>query len=158
MEGDAMKVLFIGGTGIISAAVSQRAVEKGVQLTLVNRGNRGDFLPRGATHIAADARDRAALRTALSGLSFDTVVDWLAFTREQVEDDIALFGGRCGQYIFISSASVYQKPPTRFPITESTPLANPYWHPGQCTIDEASNRLTDRIIDACQAGLKLGGA
>jgi nucleoside-diphosphate-sugar epimerase len=122
-----MKVLFIGGTGIISAAVSQRAVEKGMELTLLNRGQRPEFLPAGAIHIAADCRDRAAVRAALAGRSFDAVVDWLAFTQDQVEDDIALFSGRTAQYIFISSASAYQKPPTRSPITESTPLANPFW-------------------------------
>jgi nucleoside-diphosphate-sugar epimerase len=122
-----MKVLFIGGTGIISAAVSQRVVDKGMELTLLNRGQRGDLLPPGASHVVADVRDRAAVRKALAGRSFDAVVDWLAFTQEHVEEDIALFGGKTSQYIFISSASAYQKPPTRSPITESTPLANPYW-------------------------------
>jgi len=122
-----MKALFIGGTGLISTAVSSLAVEKGIELHLLNRGKRGDFIPAGAKLIVADAHDPASLKAALAGMSFDVVVDWIAYTADQIEADIALFKGRTGQFIFISSASAYQKPPTNYLITESTPLANPYW-------------------------------
>jgi nucleoside-diphosphate-sugar epimerase len=122
-----MKVLFIGGTGVISSGVSPLVVERGMELYLLNRGQRGEFFPKGAHQIVADARDGEAVRDALKGMSFDVVVDWLVFTPDQLEQDIALFAGRTAQYIFISSASAYQKPPTRSPITESTPVANPFW-------------------------------
>jgi len=122
-----MKVLFIGGTGVISSGVSPLALERGMELYLLNRGTKGELFPKGAKQIVADARDAAAVRSALKGMTFDAVVDWLVFTPDQIEQDIDLFAGRTGQYIFISSASAYQKPPTHFPITESTPVANPYW-------------------------------
>jgi len=122
-----MKALFIGGTGLISSAVSRLAVERGIDLTLLNRGQRGEFFPRGAKQIVADSRDRTAVRDALQGKSFDVVADWIAYKSEQAAADVELFSGRTGQYFFISSASAYQKPPTHWLITESTPLANPYW-------------------------------
>jgi nucleoside-diphosphate-sugar epimerase len=122
-----MKALFIGGTGLISSAVSRLAVERGVELTLLNRGQRGEFFPKGAKQLIADHRDPRAVQDALRGLSFDVVADWIAYTPEQAAADISLFSGRTGQYFFISSASAYQKPSTHHLITESTPLANPYW-------------------------------
>jgi len=118
-----MKVLFIGGTGIISAAVSKLAVEKGIELYLFNRGQHKEFVPKGAKVIKGDVKDKSALK----GKTFDVVVDWLAYVPKNVEADIKLFKGNVGQYIFISSASGYQKPPTDWLITESTPMANPYW-------------------------------
>jgi nucleoside-diphosphate-sugar epimerase len=122
-----MRVLFIGGTGVISSGVSPLVVQKGMELYLLNRGQNKELEPPGAKHVVADIRDPASVRRALNGLSFDAVVDWLVFTPAQLEADISLFSGRTSQYIFISSASAYQKPPTHFPITESTPVANPYW-------------------------------
>jgi nucleoside-diphosphate-sugar epimerase len=122
-----MKVLFIGGTGLISSAVSPLVVEKGMDLYLLNRGLRGEFVPKGAHELVADLKDPKAVNDALKGHTFDVVVDWIAFTPDQVQSDIALFSGRTSQYIFISSASAYQKPPTHYLITESTPLANPFW-------------------------------
>jgi nucleoside-diphosphate-sugar epimerase len=122
-----MKVLFIGGTGLISQAVSKLAVGKGIELYLLNRGQRTDFVPEGAHVITADIRDTAAAAEALKNIEFDVVVDWIAFTPDHVKTDIELFKGKTSQYIFISSASAYQKPPTHYLITESTPLANPYW-------------------------------
>jgi nucleoside-diphosphate-sugar epimerase len=122
-----MKALFIGGTGVISAAVSRLAVERGIDLSLLNRGKRGEFFPRGAKQIVADHRDQKAVREALRDQTFDVVVDWIAFTPDQAAADIALFSGRTGQFFFISSASAYQKPATHYLITESTPLVNPYW-------------------------------
>ncbi len=122
-----MRVLFIGGTGIISAAVSKLAVEKGIELYLLNRDQHREFVPKGAKVIKGDIRDKKSVSQVLKGKDFDVVVDWLAFVPEDVEYDIKIFKGNVGQYIFISSASAYQKPATHWLITESTPLANPYW-------------------------------
>ncbi len=122
-----MKVLFIGGTGIISAAVSKLAVERGVELYLFNRGERPEFIPKKAKVIKGDIRDSASAADALKHCEFDVVVDWIAYATDHVEADITMFRGRVGQYIFISTASAYQKPPSHHLITESTPLANPYW-------------------------------
>jgi nucleoside-diphosphate-sugar epimerase len=122
-----MRVLFIGGTGIISTACTALAAERGIELTLWNRGRRAAEAPAGVRTIQVDIEDAAAVRGALAGQRFDAVVDWIAFEPAQVERDIALFGGATGHYIFISSASAYQKPVSHYLITESTPLANPYW-------------------------------
>lgn len=122
-----MKVLFIGGTGVISSACTQLAVERGIDLYLLNRGRSGRNVPQAAAILTADVRDEAAVRQALGDQTFDVVVDWIAFTPEHIERDLALFRGRVAQYIFISSASAYQTPPASLPITESTPLHNPYW-------------------------------
>jgi nucleoside-diphosphate-sugar epimerase len=122
-----MKVLFIGGTGIISTACTALAIERGIELYLLNRGQRHVDLPKGARVIQADIRDIAAAKNALRGQTFDAVVNWVAYTKPHVEADIELFAGKTGQYIFISSASAYQKPVSHYLITESTPLANPFW-------------------------------
>jgi nucleoside-diphosphate-sugar epimerase len=122
-----MKVLFIGGTGVISQAVSRLAVERGVELYLFNRGNSRSFIPEGAKLIVGDIRNPQSAAEALGGHEFDAVVNWIAYTPDHVETDLALFKGRTKQYVFISSASAYQKPPERYLITEETPLANPYW-------------------------------
>lgn len=123
-----MKVLFIGGTGIISSACSALAVERGIELYLLLRGKTTSrAAPEGAKLLHADINDAAAVRRVLGELEFDSVVDWIAFTPDQVERDLELFRGRTEQYIFISSASAYQTPPSRLPITESTPLDNPHW-------------------------------
>lgn len=122
-----MRVLFIGGTGIISTACTRLAAEKGIDLTLLTRGRRAVDLPAGVKTISVDIDDAANASKALSEDSFDAVVDWIAFTPDQIERDLKLFRGRVRQYVFISSASAYQKPATNYPITESTPLANPFW-------------------------------
>ena len=122
-----MKVLFIGGTGVISSACSQLAVERGLELTLINRGRSVRPAPLGARLLEANVRDRQVVEKALTGESFDVVVDWVAFEPDHVQADIELFSERCGQYIFISSASAYQTPPVSLPVSESTPLDNPYW-------------------------------
>ena len=122
-----LRVLFIGGTGIISSACSRLAVERGIELFVLNRGrSAGRPLPPEATVLRGDARDPASVRDALGGRDFDAVVDWVAYTPGHVRADIAAFRGRAGQYVFISSASAYQTPPSRVPVTESTPLRNPY--------------------------------
>ena len=120
-----MKALFIGGTGTISSAVSSLALERGWELYLLNRGNRQ--LPEGARQILADIRDEADVREKAGGMHFDVVADFIAFTPDQVERDFRLFSGLTGQYIFISSASAYQKPLSSPIITESTPVHNPFW-------------------------------
>ena len=120
-----MKALFIGGTGTISSAITDLALLQNWELYLLNRGSRE--LPEGAVGIQADIRDEADVREKLSGLRFDVVVDFIAFTPDQVERDFRLFSGKTRQYIFISSASAYQKPLNSPFIIESTPLHNPYW-------------------------------
>lgn len=127
LEGKEMKVLFIGGTGVISTEVSKLAIEQGVDLYLFNRNTRSDFVAEGAKVIKGDIRDEESAARILKNYEFDVVVDWIAYTKEHVEQDIKLFKGRTGQFIFISSASAYEKPAKSYLITEKTPLANPYW-------------------------------
>lgn len=121
-----MKALFIGGTGNISTSVSRLAIARGIELTLLNRGRLQVDIP-GAEVITADITRVEEVRASLADRTFDVVVDWIAYTVEDVERDISLFAGKCRQFIFISSASAYQKPLTYPIITESTPLANPWW-------------------------------
>ena len=123
-----MKALFIGGTGTISTAISKKLLAEGWDLYLLNRGNRNDVLPEGAhTIIVEDVNDEAAVAEKIKDLSFDVVCDFIAFVPAQLERDYRLFNGKTKQFMFISSASAYQKPLSDFKITESTPLANPYW-------------------------------
>ena len=129
-----MKALFIGGTGVISSACSQLAIDRGIELYLLNRGATQRPIPAGAHVLHADVGDRTAVAAALDGLTFDAVVNWITFTPEQAQAGIELFRGRTEQYIFISSASVYQTPPASLPVTESTPLDNPYWDYSQAKI------------------------
>jgi nucleoside-diphosphate-sugar epimerase len=121
------RVLFIGGSGVISSACTRLAVERGVDLTVLNRGMSHDRpLPEGVRVLRADVRDADAARDALGDLEFDAVVDWLCFTPEHVTASLDLVERRTGHYVFISSASAYQTPPSRVPVTESTPLRNPF--------------------------------
>jgi len=120
-----MKILFIGGTGTISSACAQLAVHRGFELALLNRGRQP--AAAGARQIIADISDPDATAAALGRETWDVVVDFIAYTSAELEQRLELFRGRTGQFIFISSASVYQKPPAHFPLTESTPLVNPYW-------------------------------
>ena len=122
-----MKVLFIGGTGIISSACSELAVQRGIELYLLSRGQSFRQPARGTRLIHADIRQPESVQAALGDLIIDAVVDWVAYTPGQVQTDVDLFRGRTGQYIFISSASAYQTPPYFLPVTESTPLHNPFW-------------------------------
>jgi nucleoside-diphosphate-sugar epimerase len=122
-----MKILFIGGTGIISTACSNLALAQGHELHLLNRGSAHRILPTGVHHHQADIRKAQEVLNALGDHTFDVVVEWLGFEAHHVEADISWFKHRTKQYIYISSASVYQKPPQRFPITEATPIVNPFW-------------------------------
>ena len=124
----ATRTLFIGGTGVISSACVARALEKGHDVTVVNRGSSGlRPLPEGVEVLHADIRDPESVHAVLGERSFDVAAEFLAFTPEHIRTDFALFEGRVGQYVFISSASAYQTPPSRMPVTESTPLRNPFW-------------------------------
>ncbi len=120
-----MKILFIGGTGNISKVCVELAVARGHDVTLLNRGKRG-AVP-GTRQIAADMADTAAVTSALGNRCWDVVADFIVFTPEQLEQRLGLFRGRVGQFVFISTASVYQRPVTHYLVTESTPLANPFW-------------------------------
>ncbi|MDO5425326.1 MAG: NAD-dependent epimerase/dehydratase family protein [Eubacteriales bacterium] len=122
-----MKALFIGGTGTISTAISTQLLEEGHELWLINRGNRNHELPEGAHIIQADINDEEYVAKQLEGQTFDVVADFIAFTPKPLERDYRLFRGKTRQFIYISSASAYQKPLSDYRITEGTPLANPYW-------------------------------
>lgn len=121
-----MKALFIGGTGVISTSISKRLISLGWDLTLLNRGSRSGEI-KGAQEIRADINDEAAVKELLEGQRFDVVADFICFVPAQAERDVRLFSGITKQFIFISSASAYQKPLSCPVITESTPLSNPYW-------------------------------
>jgi nucleoside-diphosphate-sugar epimerase len=130
-----VRILFIGGTGQISAACARRALDAGLDVHLLTRGLSSSHpAPEGAQILRGDVRDPASMRAAASAQEFDAVVNFVAFTPEHVQADIDLFAGRTGQYVFISSASAYQTPPARLPIVESTPLRNPVWPYSQAKI------------------------
>ncbi|MDR3218784.1 MAG: SDR family oxidoreductase [Dysgonamonadaceae bacterium] len=122
-----MKILFIGGTGTISTAISKLLITQGHELYLLNRGKRNDALPEGAIPLIADINDEAKVSGLIRDLDLDCVADFIAFVPEQLQRDYRLFKGKTKQFIFISSASAYQKPLSDFRVTESTPLSNPYW-------------------------------
>lgn len=130
-----MKALFIGGTGTISEAITRLAAASGTEVTLLNRGSNTEFTVDGVEQITADIHDESSVKEILKNKNFDVVVDFIAFVPEHVRRDIRLFSGKTGQYIFISSASAYQKPLANYLITESTPLCNPYWKYSRDKID-----------------------
>lgn len=125
-EKNSMKILFIGGTGVISSACSELAIERGFDLYLLNRGESIRKPPEAAKILRGNNRDKQSVSEALGDLRFDAVVDFIAFTSEHIENDIELFRQRTNQFVFISSASAYQTP-VNLPVTESTTLANPHW-------------------------------
>lgn len=124
-----MKLLFIGGTGLISSACSDLAIERGHELFLLNRSASTKYsAPKHSTILHADIHaDSAHLSALLAGHRFDAVVDFIAYSPQDIERDISLFREKTDQFVFISSASVYQKPPQNYLITEETPLENPFW-------------------------------
>ncbi len=147
-----MRVLFIGGTGLISSAVSPLLVSQGHDLTLVNRGTSSKAdAPEGARVIRADAHDTHAFRAAImddvrTHGEYDSVVQWIGFDPDHISRDIETFAGATRQYVFISSASAYQTPPD-FYITreDSTPLFNPFW---QYSRDKSESETRLRIAHA----------
>ncbi len=142
-----MKLLFIGGTGLISSACSDLAVARGHELFILNRSVSTKYsVPEGSTILQADVHtDEAHLARTLAGQRFDAVVDFIAYAVNDIERDLRLFRGKTDQFVFISSASAYQKPVKNYLITEETPLENPYWGYSRDKI-ACENRLTD----ACQ--------
>lgn len=120
-----MKALFIGGTGTISTDVVALAQQRGWEITLLNRGSKK--VPEGTRSIIADINDEEAVAKAIANENYDVVAQFIGYTAEDVQRDIRLFRNKTKQYIFISSASAYQKPLADYRITESTPLSNPYW-------------------------------
>jgi nucleoside-diphosphate-sugar epimerase len=141
-----MRILFIGGTGNISAACARLAVEQGHELSLLTRGRRSVDVPR-AEALVADVHDDAGVERALAGRTFDAVVNFVAFDVQDVERDVRRLQGRCGQYVFVSSASCYRKPCLR-PVTEDVPLENPHW-------DYSRRKIAceERLKRAMDAGL-----
>lgn len=136
-----MKILFVGGTGNISKVCVELAIARGHDVTLLNRGKRGS--QAGARQIVADMSDSAGVASALGSQHWDVVADFIIFTPEQLEQRLELFRGRTKQFIFISTASAYQRPVTHYLVTESTPLANPFW-------DYSRNKIAceDRLLRA----------
>lgn len=122
-----MKILIIGGTGTISTAISEKLIEENHELYLLNRCKNNINLPQGFHSICADINDEADVAKKIAGMTFDCVADFIAFVPSQLERDYRLFNGKTKQFIFISSASAYQKLPSNYIINEGTPLANPYW-------------------------------
>ncbi|AWW43196.1 NAD-dependent dehydratase [Streptomyces sp. AS58] len=121
------KVLFIGGTGVISSACARRAVELGADLHVLNRGvSSVRPVPDGVTLITADVHDTDRMRAVVKRHEFDVVVNFLNFTADHIARDVDLFGGRTGQYVFISSAATYERPAGQLPLEESAPLRNPH--------------------------------
>ncbi len=122
-----MKILFVGGTGIISTAVSKLVVSRNDELFVLNRGNNNDKLPNGVKFLKGDMNKEEEIKELLKDYYFDVVVEWVAFNVDQVKRDYRIFNGITKQYVFISSASAYLKPVPIYPITEDVPLGNPFW-------------------------------
>ncbi len=122
-----MKILLIGGTGTISTAISQRLADLNHELYLLNRGNLNETLPSHIQFIKADINNEKEAEEKISGMEFDAVCDFIGFVKPQLERDYRLFNGKTRQFVYISSASAYNKPPRDYVINEGTSLANPYW-------------------------------
>lgn len=139
-----MKILFIGGTGVISSACTELCLRRGLDMHLLNRGLSSRSIPEGINLLKADIRNPEQVKKVLTNLSFDVVVDWIAYLPQHVINDVELLKDRTGQYIFISSASAYKKPPDRVPIVESDPLENPFWEYSKNKI-HCENFLMDKF-------------
>ncbi|MBO4356337.1 MAG: NAD-dependent epimerase/dehydratase family protein [Clostridia bacterium] len=122
-----MKALFIGGTGIMSTEVTRLALSKGIEVWHVNRGNHPDRIPEGVKLIKGSIDDKD-VQEAVSDERFDVVMDFIVFTPEQAERDVRLFNGKCGHYLVVTSACIYEKPIKSYPITESAHIANSLWN------------------------------
>ena len=121
-----MKILIIGGTGTISSAITRQLVAAGHDVWLLNRGSRNASLPEGVNVLVSDIHDEEKVQSLLGDTCFDAVCEFIGFVPADVERDIRLFSGRTRQYVFISSASTYNKPVRNYLITEGTSQANPY--------------------------------
>lgn len=122
-----MKVLIMGGTGTISTFIVQKCIDMHMDVTVMNRGSHNEKLSKSVHVLIADINNEAAVNEKLKDHYYDCIIDFIAFTKKDVARDVRLFKGKTDQYIFISSASAYQKPVVDYPITEETPLVNPYW-------------------------------
>ncbi|HKL47268.1 MAG TPA: SDR family oxidoreductase [Candidatus Izemoplasmatales bacterium] len=122
-----MNILIIGGTGTISSAVVKKSVDLGYDVTVLNRGNQNHTLPQNVNLIIGDINEEDQIKSLLKGKIYDSVIQFVGFSRNQIEKDVRIFKGMTRQYVFISSASVYHKPVEDYPITEETPLHNPHW-------------------------------
>jgi len=122
-----MKALLIGGTGIISMAITELLVKQNWEVYLLNRGTRTNELPQEVHVIQADISDEADVAAKISDMQFDCVAEFIGFVPSQLERDVRLFAGKTRQYLYISSASAYHKPLSDYVISEGTALANPYW-------------------------------
>jgi nucleoside-diphosphate-sugar epimerase len=130
----ALSILYVGGTGQISLPCVKLSVAAGHKVTVFNRGVRDETLPRKVKQITGDMRDPDAYSKLLGKKKWDVVAQFMVFTPEQLQLDLDTFSGNVGQYVFISSASVYEKPPHHYVITEKTPAINPYWPYSQAKI------------------------
>lgn len=145
------RVLFLGGAGMIGSATAAEAVARGYRLTIMTRGEPSRPVPEGVERLRVDVHDAGALRTILAGRSFDAVVNWVGFTPDDLIGHPELFSEIAGQYVFVSTASVYARPVPQLPITESSPLAQPRFGYGSGKI--ACERM---LVDAYQdIGLPL---
>ncbi len=129
-----MKILIIGGTGTISTAISRRLADSGHDLYLINRGNAGHRIRSNVKLIQADINDEKAVLERIGSMEFDAVCEFIGFVQPHLERDFRLFGGRTKQFVYISSASAYNKLPLDYVITEGTSLANPLWEYSRNTI------------------------
>jgi len=129
-----MRILFIGGTGLISLACTELAVSRGIEVFHLNRGKTAVEVPAGVTTLHGDIRQPAAVAELLKPYHFDAVVEWVAYRPEHIENDLALFAGKTDQYLFISTTATYQKPPAYYLLSESAPQYNPYWEYAQLKI------------------------
>jgi nucleoside-diphosphate-sugar epimerase len=137
-----VRILFIGGTGLISSGCSPAVLDAGHELWLLNRGRSPLPAPAGARALHADATNEREVVRTIAGADWDAVVQWVAYTPDQVAQDLRVFAGLTGQYVFISSASAYRKPPNHWLITESTPLENPFW-------DYSRNKIAcERLLES----------
>lgn len=130
-----MKALFIGGTGTISMSITRQVAQLGWDLTIINRGNKLANVPAEVHQLTCDINNESQILSLIGDQRYDVIADFIAFVPDQVQRDISLFEGKCDQYIFISSASAYQKPLSHYAITESTPLHNPHWQYSRAKID-----------------------
>ena len=140
-----MKILIVGGTGTISYYVVKACIKEDMEVHVLNRGNHPDRMQTGANYIKGDINNNSQMRLILKNEYYDAVIQFVGFSVKDVKRDMDLFKGKTNQYIFISSASVYQKPVTHYPITEQTPLDNPYWDYAQNKIkcEEYLNEVKD---------------